>query len=523
MDSDEQAIFNEDSIIDGEKIEDIVKVEDSVEVVVEVKVDHDDAIEVEVDVEDSDEVLINDPEVLMAESREPADSIVEDVVRRFEEAAEASEAAEQAPQYELDTPDREELSILTRTPPSNPLDTDEIVVDNIFVDESKIAEEMQQLNAQIQSLNSPPLESKGNTVPVSTQTSKQVSQTPSVAPSKQVSKAPSAVPSAVPSKQVSKSPSVVPSKQTSKSPSTLPSRQTSKSPSTLPSRQTSKAPSVVPSKQTSKSPSVVPSRQTSKAPSVVPSSQVSRASSKVGTPRMSFSRPMSRHGNHSEDNMITIEVGPIEESQDEQEMEQQAEPVPMVESSRNRKTDRRILASDLSSELPISFRYNESVNIDNDETPENYAEDWKMWLESGQDQLDILLEQIYMDERKYKKMANRNGLAARTIQFGLLFLGSAIVYLQASNAGLEVTNKFTIASGAGTTICSSLLSFCGFAKKAPHYSNVKSNMQRLRSWIESKLVLPESKRFSPYDIFIIARKAYDTILLDASEGLNQDK
>jgi hypothetical protein len=195
----------------------------------------------------------------------------------------------------------------------------------------------------------------------------------------------------------------------------------------------------------------------------------------------------------------------------------------IVTTTRNRKTDRKNLANDILAELPISFRINDSILIDSHETPENYVNDWNNWVSGGQNQLDILIEQINVFEQKYKSLAKFNNNSARTIQFCLLALGSAVVYIQASGGNSDVVNKFTIASGAGTTIASSLLTFCGFAKKGPHYSKVVSNLKRLKSWIESKLVLPISKRFSPYDIYTISKKAFDTIIFEAKEGLQDQR
>ena len=194
-----------------------------------------------------------------------------------------------------------------------------------------------------------------------------------------------------------------------------------------------------------------------------------------------------------------------------------------IESTRNRKLDRRNLANDILAELPVSIRYNDSIYIDSGETPLNYKGDWEKWTENGLDQLEVLMEEIYEDEVKYKKLSSINSKCSKLIQFGLLVMGSAIVYIQASGSSPDVVNKFTVVSGAATTVSSSLLSFCGFAKKAPHYSIVNSNLRKLRCWIESKLILPLDKRFSPYDIYTIAKKAYDTIIVDAKEGLRDSK
>ena len=102
----------------------------------------------------------------------------------------------------------------------------------------------------------------------------------------------------------------------------------------------------------------------------------------------------------------------------------------------------------------------------------------------------------------------------------MLIISSAIVYIQASSANAELIQRFNICSGGLATVCSSLLSYCKFAQKSVHYGTIKGNLQRLRCWIESKLVLPEHKRYSPYDIFIIGKRAYDAILLASVEQLD---
>jgi hypothetical protein len=198
-----------------------------------------------------------------------------------------------------------------------------------------------------------------------------------------------------------------------------------------------------------------------------------------------------------------------------------------IKTTRNRKLDRRNLANDILAELPIAIRFNEGMFLDNDEHLDNYTCDWDLWAsqrESNQaDQLKVLIEQIACDELKYKSMASTNSLYAKVIQVSLMILGSAIVYIQAKGSSPEVVNDFNIASGAATTIASILLQYCNFTKKAPHYSKIQRNLQLLRSWIDNKLVLPISKRFSPFDIFIISRKAYDTIILEAKNGLENTK
>lgn len=194
-----------------------------------------------------------------------------------------------------------------------------------------------------------------------------------------------------------------------------------------------------------------------------------------------------------------------------------------IVTTRNRKIDRKNLANDILAELPISFRVNDSILIDNNETLENYIDEWKNWNTNGQNKLDILIERINIEEQKYKDLSKFNVKCAKSIQFCLLALGSIIVYIQASGGDSNLINKFTIASGAGTTIASSVLTYFGFPKKGPHYGKVYSNLNKLKCWIDSKLVLPIEKRFSPYDIYAIAKKAFDTIIFEAKDGLQDHK
>lgn len=442
-----------------------------------------------------------------------------------------------------------ELSALTQSP------------HEVFLDESKISRELRTLSKHIDQ----ELEKSGTYIPpidLSKLTSKSSSTNASTHTSKQASKQASKQVSKPSSTQVSSSVSTQASKVMSKSPSTHASKHTSKSPSTQVSNPVSKPVSKPVSTQVSKPSSTNVSRSLSQAVSQIASKQVSKSS--TPTTSKPASQPTSTHASRS--NSVSNSVSnsrsnsrsnsnptsprpqsrlghrsgsqtPLDGTLDGQEVElsvvreesNEGDVVINVDeqkqeevvTTRNRKTDRRILAADLSSELPIAFRYSENVNIDNEESLPNYSDDWRQWLSSGQDQLEILLEQVYIDEQKYKKLSSRNGGIARLIQFGLLVIGSSIVYVQASQASAEVIQKFNIASGGLTTVCSSLLSFCGFSDKASHYNVVKTNLQRLRSWIESKLVLPEHKRFSPYDIFIISKRAYDAIILEASEGLKE--
>jgi hypothetical protein len=212
----------------------------------------------------------------------------------------------------------------------------------------------------------------------------------------------------------------------------------------------------------------------------------------------------------------------IDIPQSQSDLPQLADSVKIV-TTRNRKIDRKNLANDILAELPISFRVNDSILIDNNETLENYIDEWKNWNTNGQNKLDILIERINIEEQKYKDLSKFNIKCAKSIQFCLLALGSIIVYIQASGGDSNLINKFTIASGAGTTIASSVLTYFGFPKKGPHYGKVYSNLNKLKCWIDSKLVLPIEKRFSPYDIYAIAKKAFDTIIFEAKDGLQDHK
>ena len=49
-----------------------------------------------------------------------------------------------------------------------------------------------------------------------------------------------------------------------------------------------------------------------------------------------------------------------------------------------------------------------------------------------------------------------------------------------------------------------------------------NNLRKLRSWIEGKMILPINKRFSPFDIYSISFKAYQSILEEAA-SINQNK
>ena len=194
---------------------------------------------------------------------------------------------------------------------------------------------------------------------------------------------------------------------------------------------------------------------------------------------------------------------------------------------RTRKDDRRLLASDLGSELPITLRYNENVNVDNKEEVSDYKNEWTIWIpkdnEEKVDKIQELLELLDYLEEKYRNSSKVNTKLGKSIQFALLILGSGIVYVQASGASAELIQKWNIAGGAATTICTMVYNFFGFAKKGPHFGTVATNLKKLKCWIESKLILPEEKRFSPFDIYTIATKALQVILEEAQQGKQDSK
>lgn len=190
---------------------------------------------------------------------------------------------------------------------------------------------------------------------------------------------------------------------------------------------------------------------------------------------------------------------------------------------RTRKTDRRTLANDILAELPISIRFNDSINTDNDEMPVNYIEDWEMWIEEDEHKLDALIEEIKVAEDKYKTSASFNHNCARFIQFSLLLFGSSVVYLQAAGTNTDAVSKFTIASSSCTTIATTFLTFFSFSKKAPHYAKISYMCKRLRNWIEKLIIMPIHKRSSPYDIYTIAKITFEAIITEAKEGLNDHK
>ena len=194
-----------------------------------------------------------------------------------------------------------------------------------------------------------------------------------------------------------------------------------------------------------------------------------------------------------------------------------------VLTTRNRKQDRRNLANDINSELPISIRFNDSINIDNNEVVENYISDWTQFENEDTNKLDILIEEIFVNEEKYKGLSNFNYNCARSIQFTLILMGMLGIFLQAKGASPETVNNFTIASSGITTLTTSLLTFFSFSKKSPHYSKISFMLRRLRNWIEKLIVVPVNKRVSPYDLYVISKIAFESILTEAREGLTDNK
>ncbi len=190
---------------------------------------------------------------------------------------------------------------------------------------------------------------------------------------------------------------------------------------------------------------------------------------------------------------------------------------------RTRKADRRNLANDILAELPISIRFNDSINTDNDEMPVNYIEDWEMWIDEDEHKLDALIEEIKVAEEKYKRSASFNHNCARFIQFSLLLFGSSVVYLQAAGTNSDAVSKFTIASSSCTTIATTFLTFFSFSKKSPHYAKISYMCKRLRNWVEKLIIMPIHKRSSPYDIYTIAKITFEAIITEAKEGLNEHK
>ena len=190
---------------------------------------------------------------------------------------------------------------------------------------------------------------------------------------------------------------------------------------------------------------------------------------------------------------------------------------------RKRRVDRQLLANDLSSELPISLRYNENIHIDNEAEIENYRDEWTLWVEDGLDKLDELIMLLDELEIKYKSSSRRNRYTANSIQFLNLLLGSGIVYVQSSTTNAELIRDWNTVAGGLSTLSTMVYNYFGFAKKSTHYAVVASNINILNCWVKSKLILPLDKRFSPYDIYIIATKALQTILEEADQKKNDAK
>jgi hypothetical protein len=188
--------------------------------------------------------------------------------------------------------------------------------------------------------------------------------------------------------------------------------------------------------------------------------------------------------------------------------------------NRVRKIDRKNLFSELCSELPITLKYTEG-NLDGNDTVHNYAHEWKQWYEVDEvDELKELIEELKKLEEKYKIMGTFNNNVDKGIQFSLLVLGSGVVYVEASKASTEVISKWNIVAGALTTFATIVYNFFKFDKKGPHYTMTSNNIRKLRSWIEGKMILPIDKRYSPFDIYSISFKAYQTIIEEA-ESINQ--
>ena len=211
-----------------------------------------------------------------------------------------------------------------------------------------------------------------------------------------------------------------------------------------------------------------------------------------------------------------------DENKNENKDENKDENLPVL-TTRNRKQDRRNLANDINSELPISIRFNDSINIDNNEVVENYISDWTQFENEDTNKLDILIEEIFVNEEKYKGLSNFNYNCARSIQFTLILMGMLGIFLQAKGASPETVNNFTIASSGITTLTTSLLTFFSFSKKSPHYSKISFMLRRLRNWIEKLIVVPVNKRVSPYDLYVISKIAFESILTEAREGLTDNK
>ena len=381
------------------------------------------------------------------------------------------------------------------------------------LEEQQLEEQLQTIRDQLTSSKQPSVQPS---IQVSTQGSTQRSKQPSKVPSIQVSTQPSIQVSTHPSKQPSKAPSTQPSQVVSKQPSHQPSKAASTQASTHQSKQPSKAPSSQVSTQPSIQPSIQPSRKPSFAASVH---------------HDAISMSQLEHQLHQPiEEEVVIQVEPSTQVQSVNQVQSATGPSfePVVNgTTRNRKTDRRNLANDILAELPISIRFNENAFIDGNQDPANYLQDWEQWNENldddGYDLLEVLIMTIAEDELKYKRSSKRNNYWNKGIQTALFVMGTAIVYIQASSTSAEVITRFNVASGIGTSIATMLLGLGNFAKKGPHFNKTSTNLMQLRCWIENKLILPLDRRYSPYDIYTIAKIAHEAILLDAKQGLNESK
>ncbi len=199
------------------------------------------------------------------------------------------------------------------------------------------------------------------------------------------------------------------------------------------------------------------------------------------------------------------------------------QPVIIVDGPRKRRVDRQLLANDLSSELPITLRYNENVHVDNEVEIDNYTNEWTMWVEDGLDKLDELIMLLDELENKYKSSSRRNKYVANSIQFLNLLLGSGIVYVQSSTTNAELIRDWNTVAGGLSTISTMIYNYFGFAKKTGQYASIASNIYKLNCWIKSKLILPVDKRFSPFDIYIIGTKALQVILEEAQQKKQDSK
>ena len=364
--------------------------------------------------------------------------------------------------------------------------------------------------------------SRSNSKKSSSASTKVASNHVSKQPTPVISKQPTPIPSKQPTPVISKQPTPVISKQPtpviSKQPTPVISKQPTPAISKQPTPVISQEATPIPSKQ----PTPIPSKQ----PTPIPSKQATPAISKEATPIPSKqATPIGSRRNSIAEKELEI----ITEEQNEA-MEEQGDLTDIkvdengeITSTRSRKDDRRLLASDLGSELPITLRYNDNVHVDNKEPVDNYTAEWSLWTQDGMDKIEDLLLMLDELERKYISSSKFNTRIGKAIQFSLLILGSGIVYVQASGANTDLIQKWNIAGGAATTIATTLYNFFGFAKKGPHFGTVAQNLKKLKCWIESKLVLPVEKRFSPFDIYIIATKALQVIMEEAQQGKQETK